>query len=47
MENLLLDLMFDLSSMHGLEEVVINEEVVEGKAEPLLVYAKEKEKNAS
>lgn len=46
MENLLLDLMFDLSSMQGLTEVIINEKVVKGEAEPLLVYA-EQEKNAS
>ncbi|MBO5997700.1 MAG: ATP-dependent Clp protease ATP-binding subunit ClpX [Alphaproteobacteria bacterium] len=46
MENLLLDLMYDLSSMHNLTEVVINEKVVKGDAEPLLIYA-EPEKNAS
>ncbi len=46
MENLLLDLMFDLSTIENLTEVVINAKVVEGQAEPLLVYADE-EKNAS
>ena len=44
-ESLLLDLMFDLSSMKDLKEVVINEEFVNGKAEPLLVY-EDKQKSA-
>ena len=48
MENLLLDLMFDLSSMKNLKEVVVNEEFVNGKAEPLLVYEdKTEQKDAS
>lgn len=38
MENLLLDLMFDLSSIQNLKEVVVNEEFVNGQADPLLVY---------
>ena len=46
MENLLLDLMFDLSTIKNLTEVVINEKVVNGEAEPILVYEKEKEKSA-
>ena len=46
MENLLLDLMFDLSSIQNLNEVIINEKVVNGEAEPLLVYEKA-EKSAS
>ncbi len=40
MEGILLDSMFDLPTYEGVEEVVINEEVVEGNAEPLLVHAK-------
>ena len=47
MENLLLDLMYNLSSMENLKEVVINEEFVNGQAEPLLVYEENKQKNAS
>jgi len=39
MENILLDTMFDLPSMEGVEEVVISAEVVEGDAKPLLIYA--------
>ena len=46
MENLLLDLMFDLSTIKNLAQVVINEKVVNGEAEPILVYEKEEEKNA-
>jgi hypothetical protein len=35
MEGLLLDTMFDLPSLEGVEEVVISKEVVEGAARPL------------
>ncbi|MGF1561615.1 MAG: ATP-dependent Clp protease ATP-binding subunit ClpX [Geminicoccaceae bacterium] len=39
METILLETMFDLPSMDGVEEVVINKEVVQGSAQPLLIYA--------
>ncbi len=39
METILLDTMFDLPGMDGVEEVVINGEVVEGNAAPLHIYA--------
>ena len=39
MESILLDTMFDLPSLEGVEEVVISEEVVEGTARPLYIYA--------
>ena len=39
MEGILLDTMFDLPVMNGVEEVVINKEVVEGRAKPLQIYA--------
>jgi ATP-dependent Clp protease ATP-binding subunit ClpX len=39
MEGLLLDTMFDLPSLEGVEEVVISKEVVEGAARPLYIYA--------
>src|SRR5258708_7134779 len=39
MESILLDTMFDLPSMSGVEEVVINKEGVEGRAKPLQIYA--------
>ncbi len=38
MEGILLDTMFDLPGMTGVEEVVINGEVVEGRAKPLQVH---------
>ena len=40
MEAILLDSMYDLPAYEDVEEVVINAEVVEGNAEPLLVHAK-------
>jgi ATP-dependent Clp protease ATP-binding subunit ClpX len=39
MESILLDTMFDLPSLEGVEEVVISREVVEGTARPLYIYA--------
>ncbi|MGH6898690.1 MAG: ATP-dependent Clp protease ATP-binding subunit ClpX [Geminicoccaceae bacterium] len=39
MEIILLEIMFELPSLHGVEEVVINREVVAGSARPLMIYA--------
>ena len=39
MESILLDTMFELPGLDGVEEVVINREVVEGRAQPLYIYA--------
>jgi ATP-dependent Clp protease ATP-binding subunit ClpX len=39
MESILLDTMFDLPSMRGVEEVVVSSDVVEGRAQPLQIYA--------
>jgi ATP-dependent Clp protease ATP-binding subunit ClpX len=39
MEGILLDTMFELPQMTGVEEVVINREVIEGRAKPLQIYA--------
>jgi ATP-dependent Clp protease ATP-binding subunit ClpX len=39
MESILLDTMFELPAMNGVEEVVISKEVVDGDAKPLLIYA--------
>ena len=39
METILLDTMYDLPGMDGVEEVVISKEVVDGEAKPLLIYA--------
>lgn len=40
LENILLDTMYDLPTYENVEEVVVNGEVVEGNAKPLLIYAK-------
>jgi len=48
LEGILLDTMFELPALEGVEEVVISEEVVEGNARPLYIYSdKEDEKEAS
>jgi len=39
MEMLLLDTMFDLPGIEGVEQVVISKQVVEGTARPLYIYA--------
>src|SRR5690606_4505058 len=39
MESILLDTMYELPSMDGVREVVISEDVVEGRARPLHIYA--------
>ena len=39
MEGILLDTMFDLPRLEGVEEMVISKEVVEGTARPLYIYA--------
>ncbi|NNC36049.1 MAG: ATP-dependent Clp protease ATP-binding subunit ClpX [Acidimicrobiales bacterium] len=44
MEGILLDTMYDLPTFEGVEEVVINGEVVTGSAKPLLIYAKQDKK---
>jgi len=47
LEEVLLDTMFELPSMTGVEEVVVNEDCILRKAEPLLIYADRKEGTAS
>ncbi|MBU6373276.1 MAG: ATP-dependent Clp protease ATP-binding subunit ClpX [Alphaproteobacteria bacterium] len=39
LETILLDTMFELPSMRGVEEVVVSADVVDGRAKPLLVHA--------
>jgi ATP-dependent Clp protease ATP-binding subunit ClpX len=39
MESILLETMFDLPSLEGVEEIVINREVAEEQAKPLFIYA--------
>jgi ATP-dependent Clp protease ATP-binding subunit ClpX len=46
MEAILLETMFDLPAMNGVEEVVISRDAVDGDAKPLLIYAdREKQGN--
>ncbi|HWM30196.1 MAG TPA: ATP-dependent Clp protease ATP-binding subunit ClpX [Methyloceanibacter sp.] len=47
MESILLDTMFELPSLRGVEEVVISSEVVEGKARPLRIYSDRQEEIGS
>ncbi len=42
LEGILLDTMYELPNMQGVEEVVINGEVVEERAQPLLIYAEKR-----
>ncbi|MBL4617806.1 MAG: ATP-dependent Clp protease ATP-binding subunit ClpX [Robiginitomaculum sp.] len=44
MEGILLDTMFDLPGQDGVEEVVVNAEVIDGNASPLLIFAEKKKK---
>ena len=47
MEAILLDTMFELPALEGVQEVVISEEVVTGSARPLYIYSeREKEKGS-
>ncbi len=39
LENVLLDTMFDLPSMEGVDEVMIDKDVIEGRKEPIRVYS--------
>ncbi len=42
MEAILLDPMFDLPTLDGVDDVVVNREVVEGRAAPLYIYTEKK-----
>ena len=44
MEGILLDTMFDLPGLDGVEQVVIGPEVIEGKQRPLYIYTERAEK---
>ncbi|MGD9965375.1 MAG: ATP-dependent Clp protease ATP-binding subunit ClpX [Hyphomonadaceae bacterium] len=43
LESILLDTMFELPSMRGVEEVVVSADVVEGRAKPLQIYAERRD----
>ena len=44
-ESILLDTMFDLPSMDGVSEVVVDDDVVQGRKEPVRVVSNDDEKN--
>ncbi len=46
-ESILLETMFDLPSMDGVEEIVVSSDVVEKGAHPLYIYAENKDPKAS
>ena len=43
LESILLNSMYDLPNLESVEEIVINKEVVEGRAEPLHIYSDRKD----
>jgi ATP-dependent Clp protease ATP-binding subunit ClpX len=43
MEGILLDTMFELPNLESVEEVVVNKEVVEGRAQPLYIHSDRRE----
>ena len=43
LESILLDSMFELPSMRGVEEVVVSADVVEGRAKPLQIYSERRD----
>jgi ATP-dependent Clp protease ATP-binding subunit ClpX len=47
MEQILLDTMFDLPSMSGVSEVVINREVADGRSKPLTVHTEQRQDAAA
>jgi len=46
LEDILLDTMFDLPGLEGVDEVVVNEEAVGREAKPLVIYGEKKEAEA-
>jgi len=47
MEGILLESMFDLPGMDGVEEIVVNREVVEGRSKPLMIYAEKQREDVA
>src|SRR3546814_4325783 len=47
LEGILLDTMFDLPSFDGVDEVMIDKDVVEGRKEPVRVFAKKETEGAA
>lgn len=46
LEGILLETMFELPTFEGVEEVVVNAEVIDGKAQPLIIYSEASKKKA-
>ncbi len=46
-ENILLDTMYDLPGMDGVDEVVVDKDVVEGRKDPIRVYAEKQAESAA
>ncbi|HAZ7571743.1 ATP-dependent Clp protease ATP-binding subunit ClpX [Legionella sp. PATHC032] len=47
LENILLDTMYDLPSLEGVNKVVIDESVVNGLSKPILIYEQDEKKSVS
>jgi ATP-dependent Clp protease ATP-binding subunit ClpX len=47
LEAILLDTMYELPTYEGVEEVVVNAEVVDGRAQPLVIYAERRDKGGA
>ena len=47
LEAILLDTMYELPTYDGVEEVVVNAEVVDGRAQPLIIYAERRDKGGA
>ncbi len=47
LENILLDTMFELPSLEGVSEVVVNEDTIDRDTDPLMIYVDKSEKPAS
>jgi ATP-dependent Clp protease ATP-binding subunit ClpX len=47
MEEVLLDTMFDLPSLNGVEEVVVNEDAIKRDGDPLMIYSEVKKESAN
>jgi ATP-dependent Clp protease ATP-binding subunit ClpX len=47
LEGILLETMYELPTYDGVEEVVVNAEVVEGRAQPLVIYAERRDKGGA
>jgi ATP-dependent Clp protease ATP-binding subunit ClpX len=47
LEAILLDTMFELPSMHGVSEIVVDKDVVEGRKEPVRVFSEQAKEDAA